>query len=146
MWLRPYLARARRRRSTSSQHVTERSFIFILFDTPSKQIMSFSIAAIKSICKWDDISDCEVRSRWGSFTNDQVARRICRHAGVPLAAILGTKGNLENMCSALCDVLLEQVCRRRVTCRLLHQQLYAALWSYILPEAEWHRARAHPAL
>jgi hypothetical protein len=105
--------------------------------------MSFTISAIRAICRWEGATEKDTIQNWSKLTNEQLARRICRFAGVTLGDTLESKGDLDELCRLLCNVLGEQLCSRSKEYQLRHQQLYAAVWAYILPAEGWARPRSH---
>ena len=96
--------------------------------------MSFSSNAVADICGWPKINTKFNIDRFCSFSAEQVARRVCRYAGVTVEQLLETQGCRDKTCKLLCAVLKQQCCDGSQKDHVRQQQAYAALWTFLLPE------------
>ncbi len=107
--------------------------------------MSFAKAAIDDICNWKYLGN-ETFDKWGKFSNHQVLRRLCRYAGATLGDILESQDNLHMLCGILCEYLRIQTLDPDSKHRIRHQKMYAAMWTYMLPQEGRHRPRSQKTM
>ena len=102
--------------------------------------MAFAKFAIDEICGFKS-EDKESVNKWCNMSTSQVARRTAKAAGATTAQLLATEDNTQQLLELTACFIVHDICQSMQSSRLKYQKMYAALWTFLLPEQ--NRRRMH---
>jgi len=71
---------------------------------------------------------------WLSYTPEQIGRRCARFLGYTASQVVQFGPGIGPLCKSITARLCSNFCCRHQETKLLHQQVHAALWAYLLPQ------------